>query len=201
MTQSEDDLRLQSSYERLQRGAVTPNQLIGDATYLAPSVVDDVLASIPGFRYLKDDLNSVATFAIVHTCQDLSPGINNLAAYLTSAIDRAVKEAIAEEDDQGASPRHQRRDPERDKFRPESLGDTADQLAAKTDRSHELLEDIESGCCLDELDRKIVKLRREYRPDAEVAAILDVAESTVTKRRGAIYKRFLDRNQEYRLAT
>jgi hypothetical protein len=61
----------------------------------------------------------------------------------------------------------------------------------------DLLDEI-YGCCENDTEKEIVRLRTEGRKDDEIATILELPKTTTYMMRRGIYQRFLERNPEIR---
>jgi hypothetical protein len=194
MSDCADDARLIDTYRRTLAGRASTNQLIEDAMYLADAAVASTIRKFPPAARLADDLRSAAYVAITEASQELSVDPAKVVIYLATAARHGVQETIAGED--LTPPRRQREGIEPQRF--ESLSDAAAaKLTAPEDQSALLLDDILLGCCIDDLDRSIVRLRAAGHTDAEVAASIGLSESAVRNRRKAIEARFVERNPEY----
>lgn len=147
------------------------------------------LRKLPSFDYLQDDLECVATLTLVKTIDAmLGKRIEKPTQYLNRAIDRAINDAIAEEQNRDYSASAQRKA----RARGETLAcPTFETLTdyAEPENADDLFETI-LDCCEDDIDRQIIHLRRQGNTYDAVAEQIGMSRSAAQARCARIEERF-----------
>lgn len=77
-----------------------------------------------------------------------------------------------------------------------TVEDTLQMAATEDPRAMTILMDELMGCCENDTEKELVKLRTEGRKDDEIAGLLGLPKTTTYMMRRGIYARFLERNPE-----
>lgn len=169
--------------------------------------VDYQVNKLPSIRYFTDELEGIVLLKLVQVIEAMTgKRVTKPRQYVQMALDNAIKDAIAEEQNQayGASTVHDARANDRDISQPtfESL---SEEIEGKSGgNANDLLEVILS-CCQDDIDRQIVELRHLNHSDQEVADKINdragcqsISKSTVNDRRKKIEARLYKKLPEWR---
>jgi hypothetical protein len=177
-------------YQRIREGdADAIKEMIEGNIALVITKVSRSLALSPTFEYLRDDLQAECYYALTKAVNAFADtAVGNPVGYLYVALHHAIVDGMWDSE-AITVPRSTNR---KMTDRPHKIGADMDKYEAEDHTEVINLRYLVQMCCEDEVDRQIVELREMGYGDVEIGERVDLVQGNVTRRRAAIYRRFLE---------
>lgn len=198
-------------YERLVQGdEAARDEMIQGNMALVIVRVEAYMRECPQFAFLRDDLISVGLVGLCEAVEAMHKRGRvknpNPTGYIYTAIDNHLIELTDEESTIVVPHIAQKRARQEEKpiERPRSVGTKATEScfarlsAADVTAGHDLEDEIRA-CCHDDVDLKIVEMRKAGCTDAKIAELLGMknGQGAISRRRKKMFERLKERCPEY----